>query len=1833
MKKRMKAVLACILVFVLTISNFSGINLVNNVEEAKAEEELQKITWTDFGYENNTIYEGTASRWESCKSLTSGVNNKEFEGDIILAYDAELRYGGINWIQGLGIMVNSEGSLVLTDHTSGEAKAFVSAEQASTYGLSQFADQQFTVKIRIENYVATVYINGIQLGDSFEMTKSNVGTYCSPGFGKVVIRPTMPSNVKKITWKDFGVEYEKSYIKPNDENGYESYRYYNADTLDATVFEGDIQINKGSEFLYAGELPNQGMSFKINEDGDLILGTQILSGLDKTISASQASEYGLTSFSDRFTLKIMMTGVLKASADVAIWINGFFLHTFTLKGYDGLNIGKAMCVCASGTSVTPYEVPLKRISWEDFSGMKFGSTYAGAAGANNYDNMRSFSYGQSLNNTCFEGDISMPANGGFRYATSTGGHGFTIGVDGDGNLLVGSQTMIINGVSDVPHAKYTYSADKFKLKTFIKTRFTLRIEMREVEKTSARATIYVNDSKVDDFELTSWSNASQVHFEVGQAISFGAPGAFNDNNWVGGGTIYESSNVLTEISWKDFGLQSGTVYTAVKGEEYNSAKKLEGKDTLDNTEFSGDIIFEDNSTILYASCGVGTTQSWLSGLKIGVSNGTFFVDANYFDLEDKISISPDLAANYNVTSFVGQRLTLRIRMTKMTSDEATLSIWLNGKAIIEQSHLTKQDDTNATYKFKLGSNIFSLDGSVMVYKASEVLTPISWSDFGFEKGTVYNDTDPWVHTKAVTGLEGLNNTEFVGEIIFSDESGIRYIAQDHNVGIEIGVKDGAFRIGANGFKIDEVSIPSDDASKYGIGEFANTRFTLKIQTREVTTTSAIVDVYVNNILVEKPIVVLANGFTLGNQLNACYLGSVTIPNEDVKIPTNLTALSWEEFGYGAQTYDLRSDAKTRANTGLETLNNTLFTGELSMIAGAELRYGDTEASSGAYVSLKNDSDGSLTVAIKNETDTLKSYTLTPAYYGLTSFVGQKFKVQISMQNIDKDDAKIGIWINGCFIDDWFTGEVAKQNFGTNIRLMKGANITLYSMRNTTPIGLTKIHFSDWNEGIINEGKITTSSAPELKLSCIGGEHPTLGTLVNTSLTQTMTFHDEVEKGIHQLQYGQTEDAVPGLMMKLTSETDMMVLWHFGTIDYDYVFNISAASVGLEKFNETEFTWQIDIEQVNNNILVYLSFNDILYNQAPIVIYNVANTMSNKIAYTTFDQNLGESLEAYKDRQLKSYILTASMKELPVLYHDLAMNDSYTIAGEVKAVRKRSTVGGGYEEITGFTNTLKDVGDYMIIFHDGVSEYKQNVVLFRAASKASDMVRTLKLAKDATLKGKYMQTDVRTCDADYSGAVDKEDVTVVRKKIVGAYISKMEISGFHDPQDKLIEEDVYKALREAGITKIINTESKFSDDASSRFKTYKGIALAQKYGMTVLLQDKNLIEKAKANPKSITEETVKKAIAPYENYQAFGGLFVVDEPKSETYTPKVNNQPWPDYIDDYTTLFTEGKKVTAANGRTLEMWTNAYSIPDNQYNYEKHKYEFNEYVNELVSKLGLTFVTATNYPFNRGKTGDDVEKNAAQFFWQLAIEKHAAEVQEKKSDEKVDLRGFVQNGEGFVSNTANQPIKCTYTEGEYLWNANMLLAFGVKELEYFPLMKPADFVDYDDKTAASGLLDTDGNKTKWYDYAVKVNKQASAAGAILKDATNKGYMATAGANSRKSLAQKTATDVLDEIKLYNRKYASGNPDVTIKNKIHTDGYAGATVSSNDTEYGAFIGCYEYGSQNALYIANYNTEKNNIITVNLDSNKEVTVIYNGETTVMTANQVIQDLSAGEAVLVVY
>ena len=1021
----------------------------------------------------------------------------------------------------------------------------------------------------------------------------------------------------------------------------------------------------------------------------------------------------------------------------------------------------------------------------------------------------------------------------------------------------------------------------------------------------------------------------------------------------------------------------------------------------------------------------------------------------------------------------------------------------------------------------------------------------------------------------------------------------------------------------------EVAEQTWSAEDFGLETFLSTRFNLKIVMKNINAnrTSAKIGIWINNIMLGNDYFTITASSESGiieNKIGRTYITSYA---SSLDMPEAYEVLTWEDFGVtcGVEyTYLATDSAPVRSATHLTSLNNTMFDGDVVMAANSEMRYGGSDRWKGIQIQVN--SDGKFIVLSQTFTMNVEDssiYTLSDATaYGLksTSFAGEKFNLKIAMTNVTDTFATVTVWINDKIVGETFSMTAMSTNtLGTRMDLPtnSGGSITPYTSLSEAPSGLTDMRLSDWVSTVYDDGKLTHGEV----YSCATSK---VSTLVGTSFEETFQFIGTPDSTLtnYAIMYGgmQGENMTwYGLHLAFSGEN--LVLYDNSDSTFTDKWTLDAKKAGVAAFLNTEYQLRIDTVKRNQHILLYLYFDGNLYNDAPFVLSNFADKMSNTLVFRMIPNN--EATYA---------ILGPSKKTLEDLYHDLAKGN-YVIPSGMTEISQMSIV-DGVETWNALNVTegseLSAVGDYEVTYNDGVSSYTQKVILYQAGDvSAAELVRALKHTKDQVDKT-YEKHQIRLCDVDYNDVIDDADVETIREMLLGTYKAEMAsdvmpIGAFRGPITGLINDNTYKLLHDAGINLIVYNENKYTDVAIDRYYVYQQMTLAQKYGLGNMVWDNRLW----SNASTVTTTDVQNAIANYKDYQSFYGLHILDEIDTDAYiTSELETAK---QLETYTAF------ADAADSLGLFTYKNMYMYSQAWGNSEQAGYDYVNYARDVVDKLHAEALTATCYPFRyRYKENDWAGygvDDASSYFTNLAM------LRSVSKEKNVPFWTFVQTGEGFDFDSFGE--LGLPTEGMLNWNVNTALAFGAKGIQYFPAVQPSYFYDLDDGSCASGLIDDSGNKTQWYDYAVDVNAQIAAIDEVLMNATHEGLMAS---GSSTAYARTQATEVVDSIDLKQEKlwglYYETVETLEMEIFSESNKYNGALVSSSDSDtYGTLTGCFAYGDKHALYIVNYNPNESNTIQITFDSDVTATTIHNAVNQTYEGNSISMELGAGEAVLVVY
>ena len=1877
--KIFQVVTAFVLTFALIITGIYHPYLFdNNKGNVKAADELTEISWEDFSgavpgtYTNSSYPYGMTVKYNNGTNL----NNTKFNDRIKLSELAGIRYGGAVGDWGVHMYVIS-GQFVIVSDTVSFNDLQKQIFQASDFDISSgtFADTTFKLTIAMTNVTGTsatvgIWINDIPVDEEFTITSNGV-TGTSDPLGNCIMladykqapsdpnvyvtipSPLPPTELTEIGWRNFGIKTETTY------DNHTSVTYTGGDSLDGTLFSGDIKAgntdsSQKSEIRYAASQDgNFGLHICV-EGGLLYIKSDtmdVVSGLENFVDSNlypvyyYATNFGVgDTFSNAtFNLKIS-TEIEGDNYTFGIWINDIMVGGyFTLKpsaSYPTAGGNQIGLDCGATGFVTAYpeEVVYKDISWRDFAGADAG-TY------NSTSSNTKFTYkkGDDLDNTRFTGQIQMPVGSHIRYGGSSENFGLHIYVDGYGKLILYSDTFDLSDAIMNTYGQIECEPSNYAITsgTFADNVFKLTITMADVTPLSATVGVWLNDIEVDsDFTIT---RKTEEHWGAELANCIGI---------LSGNTVTIPKSLpptnLTQIGWESFGITEDTTYNTHTPVTYT------GDDSLDGTLFSGDITMNNQSggesEIRYAA-----SESGWWGLHIQVDgNGDLILKSDTMVPASGSSTTyagPHKASKFGFadgTTFTNTRFNLKIS-TEIEGSNFTFGVWINGIMAGDYFTLTPGAGFSGA-----GGNLIGLKldkaGTVTAHISQETpkLTQIDWSDFGVSYGSKYNS---WQEVTYTGG--SLNNTVFEDYVMMTENAQFGYASSMGWDGLFIGLNEAGnllIKSDTCGLTFESsgeaIGATTYEPSAFGLTQFVNTKFRLKIETTKLTASSAKFRVWINDVLFGDDVIIATvtdtANYGFGNRigLQRSNNGSMYVPAV-VEVPEGLTTVTWEDFGIAANSsYQLDGTLNTivyGSAPHFTDLNNTLFIGDVVMSANSHFRYAGKTGDFGLHVGVTNEGE----LQLRSDTFGFENAgkTYAPELFGLQSFIDTKFNIKISMTEVTETTATVCVWIN----DEAVSYEFVMTS--TNTEVFKTGNclglyngtITVYTMFQK-PTGLPTIAFKDFNNNGIN------SSAESAGGAAI--ENGTYGrnwikatyndtTLLDKSFRDTVRmepYEDYDQTYYYTLQYGGSTSYGHDGGIRISLVGDNLVI-HPAVDEFSSVWTLYPDKVGLQSFARTEFQLGIDAVKYGEHVLLWLYFDGQCYNNAPFFLANFASKMTNTLMLIAGNKTTEEYLA---DR----FIIGATMKILTSVHHDLNKggyelpSGLNVISGKTydgKVINTSSYVGG---------SKIAEPGIFEIQFNDGISLYTQTIYLALTGDNncngrldACDLVR---LAKSVRIADYELQEGAKgAADIDNNGYLNEEDVKTMRTALVKGLSdsSVMPIVGFRGPANELVTDEMFELIAKAGINTIIQYENHFSNVASDRYQVYEQLTMAQNHNIKLTVSDANLRE----NPASVTANDVTNAVSRYNGFQSYAGLWLVDEPVSHLFPYTGPAQAETRQIDYYANLALRADEAGYRLFGNLEPFHYTNGDENAYHDHKASGYLYKKHLEYYVEKLKPSEISYTYYPFDKDKTKNGVSgdvEGASQYFQNLLIARTVA------ANAGIPFWSFVQAGSNWNDDATGSiaPTTNNYpTRGEFKWNANTALAFGAKGIQYFPLIQPEFFANTTDGTKdyeRNGLIGANGEPTSWYAYAQEVNAQIAAVDHVLMNATNEGLMSTGG------YAKSQATDVVASMTLYEKtsdswyqpsdKYTARE---TLTTTIHSS-YAGATVSASDTTYGALTGCFTIsGGQHALYIVNYNPSSDNTITVNLGSNKAVSIVTNAVAEEVTTSVVTKTLGAGEAMLIVY
>ncbi len=410
---------------------------------------------------------------------------------------------------------------------------------------------------------------------------------------------------------------------------------------------------------------------------------------------------------------------------------------------------------------------------------------------------------------------------------------------------------------------------------------------------------------------------------------------------------------------------------------------------------------------------------------------------------------------------------------------------------------------------------------------------------------------------------------------------------------------------------------------------------------------------------------------------------------------------------------------------------------------------------------------------------------------------------------------------------------------------------------------------------------------------------------------------------------------------------------------------------------------------------------------------------------------------------------------------------------------------------------------------------------------------------------------------------------------------------------------FNDIKAAGVNLLTYVNLNYNE-YTNRVNTYV-LDLAGNRGMGVFVMDLSLTDQeydktgvAQDYGKYLTtDEQAKEQLAKYSSHKAFAGLHVADEPKSDNWMSDSTNKDISYYADAYKRL----SELGVVGSSNLFPLKSADGLTETDY--ENYK----QYVEEYCSTCAPSYLCFDYYVWDPSSTG----VTQAGYFRNMSI------IREKAQEYQIPFWSFVQAGthwnDGGVKPTLPQLKPRDPDEGEFLWSVNTALACGAKGINYFPLIQKEVYAtdSNGNKTIFdfNGLLGADGSKNKWYGYAQTANKQIAAADEYLMNAISDGII----------VSGTSAT----------------NDTTAFTDRITGTAYNELTGVSGD----AIIGCFNYAGKTALYVANYDSDNAQDITLTFDGDYTVTCVDGGVKSdlAITGSGTQLSLVAGEGVLLVF
>lgn len=419
---------------------------------------------------------------------------------------------------------------------------------------------------------------------------------------------------------------------------------------------------------------------------------------------------------------------------------------------------------------------------------------------------------------------------------------------------------------------------------------------------------------------------------------------------------------------------------------------------------------------------------------------------------------------------------------------------------------------------------------------------------------------------------------------------------------------------------------------------------------------------------------------------------------------------------------------------------------------------------------------------------------------------------------------------------------------------------------------------------------------------------------------------------------------------------------------------------------------------------------------------------------------------------------------------------------------------------------------------------------------------------------------------------------------------MPIMGFYGPRPNnysynanvlpdYYSDEFFGLIQEAGINLIGTT---FTDYPTQPSFVYRMLEQGEKYNIGAVIRDPAIVN----TDESITLEEVDERINHYNNYPAFCGLYVTDEPGTPYFRGAGQN-----YVSDFERITTQLKQLNCP------YYVNLYGRLVGTEKDPRAKEVYEQYVKEFTETLKPDYLLVDRYIFD-----ENLGLNRDYLHFQ-----NLESIRKQAEESKIAFWAFVQAGSQW--NDAKEYFDSNGyfpSRGEFFWMTNTILAYGAKGIAYFPLLQPYWFAYAESEPfdfQRNGLIGAMGNRTRWFYYAKDMNEQIRAIDEILMNSVNKGVIAS-GSDANRGMN---------------------------KNQYLIED--GSFRELKNVEGDALVGCFNYKGKTALYVVNYDIEYAQKINLDLAYECNVEIIQEAKTSRVCGDSIELELAAGDGALVVF